>query len=168
MTGLLLLFVMSLWIGFAIWLSVLVARGIKWKWRLLVAILFFFVVLPLPLVDEIIGRAQFRSLCAKDAMEFRVKVEKPEGRVTRYSSDPLRAKVPGALVPITRTVKRFTDTRTSEVVVEHTVYEAGGGFLIRALGISNSDSPLLFNSTCSPTNKRGEAANLTFKFSVIN
>ena len=60
MGGLILLFVIGFWLAFVIWLSKIITKKLpkKW-WRIPIGILVFTVLLPLPVLDEIVGGRQF-------------------------------------------------------------------------------------------------------------
>ena len=169
MTGLFLIAVVGLWI----WLVFKVSRVIGMRvaqgwWSIPIALLIFLVLLPLPVLDEIIGRFQFRALCAKNAV-FRMGVEQPEGRVTRETISPSNEVVPGTAITIYGTGIKYTDIQSGEIVVQFDRYVAKGGIFIRTLGISEGNAPITMDRpSCSPEKARGESAHRTFKFSVIN
>jgi hypothetical protein len=60
MTGIFLLLVIVTWVAIVIWLSQILTEKLpKASWRIPIAILVFAVLLPLPLIDEIVGGRQF-------------------------------------------------------------------------------------------------------------
>lgn len=151
MTGLLLIVVAIGWIVIALAIARRLAQGTKATARgAFVGFVAFALLLPLPVVDEIIGGFQLRALCR-------------EGAVARYEEDRLRGKtvrmrlepnpvVPSlmqaptrrvaALIPIEEQTEEWIDAATGEVLLSQNAYTAKGGLLIRMLGISNNDSPL--------------------------
>lgn len=168
MTGIFLFAVIGAWV----WICLRITRRLfpsipdqprrKWVGRIVFAIL-----LLVPVADEIVGGFQFRALCREKAV-FRFGVEKPQGRTTRVIVNRPNEIVPGKILRIDRLNFTYVDIYTNEEVVEFDEYVAKGGVLIRALGISESDAPLTMDSSCSPQKERGEVANRTFNFSVIN
>jgi len=169
MAGLLLLSIFIAWLLATLWLSKRATQtmAISWK-RHAARIGLLTILLPLPLVDEIIGGFQFRALCEKNAV-FQMGVSNPEGRVTKYVGDPVNELVPGTAIRIYRTHAKFIDIQSDEVVVQFDEYTASGGKFIRALSISEGNAPLTIGiPACSPEQKRGEAVHRTMQFSVIN
>jgi hypothetical protein len=169
MTGLLLLAVVGVWIWVSFRITRAVARRVRpGTRRALTAWLLFPALLVLPLLDEIIGGFQFRALCARNP-NFEIGVAEPQGRTTRYSASPLNEVVPRTAIRILHTRVEFTDVETGELVVRYDRYVASGGLFIRALGVSEKDSPLTIDPTwCSPEAVRGENVRRTLGFSVIN
>ncbi len=169
MTGIVLLAVVGLWL----WVCIAVARALLRQlrpqpWRWLAAASLFALMLVAPVGDEIVGGFQFRALCEKYAV-FRVGVERPEGRVTRFSANSPNETVPGTAITIYHTAIDYTDVQTGESVVKFDRYLAQGGVFIRTLGISQSNAPITMERpSCSPEQARGESVHRTLKFTVIN
>lgn len=169
MTGILLLIVVGLWV----WVCVAVARALMRRlqmqpWRSLAGFTAFAALLVAPVADEIVGGFQFRALCEKNAV-FRVGVENPEGRVTRFSANPANEILMGTALTIYDTGIEYIDVQSGEIVVKFHRYVAKGGIFIRSLGISENNSPITMGRpSCSPEQVRGEAVHSTLKFSVIN
>jgi hypothetical protein len=96
-------------------------------------------------------------------------VDNPQGRTTRYSANPSNEIVPGTAIRIYHTRSEYVDVDTGELVLRLDSYVVKGGLFIRALGISENNSPLTIDPTsCSPEDARGENVSRTLKFSVIN
>jgi hypothetical protein len=169
MTGILLIIVASVWLWLVLVLTRSATQLFKSKGtRLFVAVVVFSLLLVAPVGDEIVGGFQFRALCEKNA-NFRMGVSKPEGRVTRFSISPSNEVVSGTAITIRHSGIQYTDVQTGALVLEFDRYGAKGGVFIRTLGISENNSPITMGySSCSPEKKRGEAAHLTMKFTVIN
>lgn len=167
MTGLFLLAVVGLWVWIAFKLSRRIsafARLGSGKGRLLV----FVALMLLPLTDEIVGGTQFRVLCFNNASEFRLGVADPEGRTTRVTIDPSNEWLRGTAIPIRHSRYYYHDVNTGELVVEFDRYVAKGGLFIRALGISENDSPLTIGRpACSPQSSRAEGVHRTLRFNVV-
>lgn len=169
MTGIYLLIVVALWICICIVLTrALLHRLPIQAWRLPVGATVFVALLVAPVGDEIVGGFQFRSLCEKNAV-FQIGVEKTEGRIARFSSNPSNEIVPGTAITIYHTGIEYTDVQSGEIVVKFDRYAAKGGVLIRALGISESNSPITMGRhACSPEQARGESVHRTLNFSVVH
>lgn len=169
MTGLLLIVVVGLWL----WACVALTRALMPRlpaqpWRSLIGLVVFVALLVAPVADEIVGGFQFRALCEKNAV-FRMGVERPEGRSTKVLLKPSNETVPGTAITIYHTGIEYTDVQSGELVVQFDEYVAKGGLFIRALGISESNSPITMGShACSPEQTRGESVRRTLNFSVIN
>jgi hypothetical protein len=160
MTGILFIGVVVVWISLAIVLTRAMTRNLTSRAKRRVASLFVFaLLLALPVADEIIGGFQLRALCREGA-EPKYDEAKVRGRTVYLRRVP-HPDVPGvttfpsrrvhALIPITEEEVVWLDTETAEVLVTYKAYSAKGGVLIRALGISNTDSPLTFEpSSCRP------------------
>jgi len=150
-TGFLLIGVLIAWLAVAIALARAFTRGIKAGARRAAAgVVVFALLLPLPVVDEIIGGFQLRAFCREGAVA-RYDEEKLRGRTVRMRLEP-NPGVPsvmqtptrrvGALIPIEEQTEEWIDVATGEVLLSQKAYTARGGLLIRMLGISNDDSPL--------------------------
>ncbi len=149
MTGILLLFVAGIWLAVVIWLSKFITKKLPetW-WRTPVGIVVFAVLLPLPLVDEIVGGRQFEALC-KDNSTIQVDRVTAVGR-TVYLADLPDTPITGTWVPVRLQPWRFLDAATGETVVSYNILHATGGRFIRALGISEGSVPLTFKGGCEP------------------
>ena len=169
MTGIFLLIVVGLWVWACVAMTRALLRKVPSKGgRWLVAPIAFFVLLALPVVDEIIGGFQFRALCEKNAV-LHIGIANPEGRVTKFSANPANEIVPRTAITIYHTQVEYTDVNSGELVVQFHRYVAKGGVFIRTLGISEGNSPITMGrSACSPEQVRGETISRTLKFSVIN
>lgn len=58
--------------------------------------------------------------------------------------------MPGTAVPIREDLWEYVDPRSGEVVITYKTYSATGGWLIRILGISEGNAPLIFRHHCEP------------------
>lgn len=149
MTGIFLLFVAGIWLGIVIFLAKAIAKKMpeKW-WRIPLSVLAFLALLPLPLVDEIVGGMQFANLC-KQSATIQVDREKAKGRTVFY--DPQSSvNFNGTWLPIAMQPWKFVDAKTGETILSYNTLIAGGGRFIRMLGISEGGMPLTFSGTCGP------------------
>lgn len=109
-------------------------------------VLIFAFLLSLLIVDEIIGRHQFYSACSKYAVVDLA----PDIRSDRvYTVRNGRGdSIEGAVVPLTLYRSTAIDVEAGRMLFRYGMVDAKGGWLIRSLGISNSDTPLLYPSRC--------------------
>lgn len=158
MTGLFLLALVWLWAWLMFklsrWIGGRVTRG-RWRWPL--AVLLFTVLLPLPVVDELIARPQIEKLCRERAV-LKIDEQKIKGRRVKSFADPLNERVPGTAIPVTFTKFIFRDAETSEELASRGSYDVKGGALVRGLGLTQSPSPLFVRDYCAPSEGIYEAA----------
>ena len=149
---LLLLFVAVFWLVIAFYFVKLVTLvlPITW-WRFLVRMALFLALLPLPLIDEIVGKRQFEKLCSEHAT-IQIDRAKAVGKTVYLAVQP-DVEIKGTWVRVVLKPWRYVDATTGETVVSYDTLRAVGGRLIRALGISEGGIPLTFKSTCVPTNR---------------
>ncbi len=164
MTGILLLFVAGIWLAIVIWLSKFITKKLpEMWWRTPVGIVVFAVLLPLPLVDEIVGGRQFEQLC-KDNSTIQVDRVTAVGKTVYFDPQP-DVEIKGTWVRVVLKPQRFVDATTGEPVVSYNELTARGGRFIRVLGISQG-MPLTFKGSCVPENRPGSIE--TFKPFGIN
>ena len=149
MTFFFLVFVAALWIVAAFWIAWIATRILPATgWRALVGMLLFLVLVPLPLVDEIFGKAEFERLCAENAM-IHVDRAKAAGR-TVYLADLPTTEASGTWLRIAVQPWDYLDATTNEVVVSYNILAASCGRVICALGITEG-APLTFSPYyCQP------------------
>lgn len=162
MSGLLLIGIAVIWAIVALLLATYAAGRVKTKGvGITIWILVFAVLLPLPLIDEIVGGFQFRALCREGAvMRYEsealkgslLTIKKEASSLDRMYDSPPAKDLTGVAIPIRETTFEFYVQGKSAPVLTYKTYSAKGGWLIRALGISQSDSPLTMPSGfCGPT-----------------
>jgi hypothetical protein len=155
MTALFLFLVVGLWAWVAYKLSRWIGGRIPLKqWQIPFAILAFVVLLVAPLVGELVGWWQFESLCDEYAVQLidekaalNAHVVSVGGKLSRYES--------GTAVRIKIQPWIYQDSTSGKVIVSYHTISAEGGWLIHALSISETNSPLLFSRSCAPVNERG-------------
>ena len=158
-------------VGLWIWACVAIARFAarstnNARWRVPVAALAFSLSLVLPVADEIIANRQLESLCREGAV-MKLDEAKLKGRRVKVAWSPLDAKVPNVVIPTTYSRLLFLDEGTSSELGTRGSYRVKGGVLIRALGISESNSPMFASSYCAPAEGEHEAAKRV-GFTIIN
>lgn len=168
MSGIALLVIFAIWIWASVWLTrILVRRIAPGMRRQVMALAILVVLLVLPVLDEVIGRYQFHDLCAREAVLV-LGVTNPEGRVVRYKAEPSNARVPGTAIPILRSHIEYHDTTTGELIAQYDSFVAKGGLAARALGLSESNSPLTIGSPVCSGEGSSTALPVRLKFQVAN
>jgi hypothetical protein len=149
MTGLLLLVVIGVWFAITNEISKIIAAKLpdRW-WRKLIRLFILTVLLLLPLLDEIVGGQQFRALCEANST-IQIDRAKAKGK-TVYLLDLPDIQIKSIWVPVRIQEWRYVDAMTGEPVVSYNVLHATGGWLIRALHISEGNAPLTFKEYCAP------------------
>lgn len=152
MTGLFLLFVTVLWMTVVVCLSKIVTKRLPMTWwRLPVGFLMFLVLLPLPLIDEIVGGRQFEQLC-KENSTIQVDRATAAGKTVYFVPQP-DVEIKGTWLRVVLKPQRFVDASTGEVVIGLNKLVASGGWLVRTLGISEGGVPLTFKGWCQPVDQ---------------
>lgn len=148
MTGLFLLAVLGVWLAVATFVARMIGRFFKSQFKKIAAVLIsFMLVLVLPFSDELIGVYQMNSLCSKNGFPPMAAFEKQRGR-TLVSRMSLFKPVPGTLLETEMAEKTYVDELSGEVVIRFSIYRVRGGWLIRGLGISENNSPLIVSASC--------------------
>ena len=153
MSGILVIGVVMLWFWAAVVIGQLITSKLKNPW--LKSLLTFFaiaVLVPLPVADEIIGRIQFHVLCNKYVVQY-IDEKHAANRKVLYVPRGKDRYVEGTAIPIRINPEVYKDAETGRVLVSSHTLIANGGWLIRTLGISETNSPLLFNAGCAPLNQ---------------
>lgn len=141
-----------MWLAVAAWLSKIITSKLPPDtWRIPVAVVIFAGLLPLPVLDEIVGGWQFNQLCNEHATITIVRVASV-GRTVYFVPEP-NVEVKGTWVRVVLQPKRFVDATTGETVVRYDELIATGGWLTKKLGIFEGGMPLTFNGTCVPPNR---------------
>ncbi len=149
MTGILLLIVAAGWLAVVIWLTKIITNKLPaaW-WRTPVVIGIFAVLLPLPLVDEIVGGRQFEQLC-KENSTIQVDRATAVGKTVYLAKTP-DVEIKNTWVRVVSQPRQFVDATTGETVISFNDLIADGGRFIRTLGISEGGVPLTFKGWCQP------------------
>lgn len=149
MTGLLLIFVFGVWFMVAKWIASKIVADINSPKAKKVAKPLILVLLMLaPLADEVMGGVQFYALCSKEAV-LKVDEEKARNKIV-ISQGASNEYLTGYMLPIGKQYWSYKDIDTGEILVSWNEFRAKGGIFIRTLGISETDSPILFSGVCYP------------------
>lgn len=165
MSGLILLAALIAFIVFLIWVSGLMARRLKISagWKTFLRMVFVVGVFPLMIMDEIVGKSQFDSLCQSGAT-FRINAAGIRGQTVRVSSS--QTPLANVAIPITSTEIIYTDTQSQDVLAKVIGFRASSGWLARTITQSDDWPPLIFaRSTCWP--ELGGRLEDTYQFSVL-
>ena len=148
MTGLLLMLVGIVWIVIVSFLVRFKADFIlpKPPWRKVAQAGLFALLLPLPIIDEIVGGWQFARLC--DANVVRVNKETARGKTIYLEVSGYEKPIPGTWVKVWTMTSRYLDAANGEVVVSFDHLRAEGGHLFP--GFDSGHDPLTFKGTCVP------------------
>lgn len=163
MTGLLFLAVLALWFYAVKWMvKKIVSRLPDRPWRSTAKWCIFALLLPLPLIDEIVGGWQFKQLC--EANVVRVNKETARGRTVYPEGGAYEILLPGTWVKVWKMSFRDLDLATGEVVVSFDHLRAEGGHLFP--GFDSGHEPMTFKGTCWPSEKpdKNFYANLGLKY----
>ena len=149
MTGFLLIGVCALWIIVSVWIGQTLGNFSPDRpWRPAIQFLIVGAIIPLPLIDEIVGGWQFSQLC-KQHDSIYLNRETARGK-TVYFAKSQKLAIGGMWVPVVQKPKHFLDVATNEPVLAYERFDATGGVFIRSLGISEGNAPLTFPSSCEP------------------
>lgn len=149
MSGLLFLTVLAVWLYPTHRIARAATHKLQGVWRVLAYLCAFPLVYLSPIGDEIVASVQLESVC-RDGAVMKIDEQKIKGRRVKVASEPLNAPVPGVAVPVTYSRLVMRDAETGEILGSRGRYVVKGGWLIRTLSISESDSPLFVRSFCAP------------------
>lgn len=129
MIGIYLLFLLGVWTAFVAWLSVKITKRLpESKWRPLIGIALFIMLLPLLLIDEMVGKRQFERLCRENSTIYIAPDAK--GRTVYLAETPDKV-AKGTWVRIVLHPWRYVDATTGETIVSYNSFQAGGGWFMR-------------------------------------
>ena len=162
MIGLFFLFLCLLWLLIAGLLTRFIFRLLPEKfWRIPVSVLIFATLIPLPLIDEIIGKEEFERLC-KENLSIRI-TPNAKGRTVYFAKT--QEYQTGTWLRFTLTPWEFLDAENDQVVVKYVTVQASGGWLSHQF--TESKVPLFFGKHyCAP--ERRPASIEAFKAIGIN
>jgi hypothetical protein len=151
MTGIFFIAIWLVWFFISFRVALFVARRFQnFFVKLVIGLLALALLLPLPLLDEILAQPQMVALCKEGAV-LKIDADRIKGRKVRLAFEPSNAMVEGTYVPIRYTRVVFRDAGSGDGLGDFARYSAQGGYLIRGLRISESNSPVFMRpSSCSP------------------
>ena len=114
--------------------------------RLALMVLALVVLLPLPVIDELLAKPQFDALC-RDHLAVSMPVGAVQSRRVHHRVLPAEP-LPGLPVPVSRHKHLYIDDATHQTVASYSSFEAHPGKLARLAGLSQA--PLTFEGRCAP------------------
>ncbi len=159
MTGLFLLFIATAWIAVAAAIAYASTSSIRMKTlRFLLSVAVWGLLLPLPLIDELVGKLQFDRLCNEYSA---IQIDANARGKTVYLEETSDVELQGTWLRIVRKPWRFVDAQSRDSVVVYNTLLADGGWLVRSLSLTEGGAPISFRGSCSPKNR--PASIQTFK-----
>ncbi len=162
MTGIILLAFILLFAYVAWKISFICTSKLPHIARIIISTIAIALATPLLVIDEIIASREFDNLC-KTPPSIKDEISKKE--VILVYGPHTKTKSLGIEIVSSKT--EFLDQNTQESLGIYYSYKIYGGFFIKTLGISNSNSPLIIHpSYCSP----GKSDNFAKKhnFTIVN
>lgn len=162
MALLILLIIVAPWAAFLYGVSyVCLARFKSRHARKTAAAFIAAVLVPLPIVDEIVGAWQFSELCAAES-KYAISPATLGRRFDLRQGSTGPTARSGSVRPLDQMTITFTDVATGEVVATGPAFIAKGGWLVQHLGSPTgaNDSPLLGRQQCFPSSSMPQAAQL--------
>lgn len=150
MTGLLLFAVVGFWVALCRWLSRVIARWAFPRHPRRDAIRFsvFLILLPLIVIDELTAIPEFRRVCSEYAVLVKDREEQVDTAVwfgDSQSQDRSFGLLAGAVQR-----RQYVVAGTRTPAFHYHSVSVRGGILIRTLGISQANRPLILDSPCAP------------------
>ncbi|MFS2113594.1 hypothetical protein [Herbaspirillum frisingense] len=145
MIGLLFLIVFFVWLASAFYFGRAIPRwlGLKRAWSYLFVPLAFLA----PIVDELIGRWQFKRLCEKEAVVW-LSPDWESVRAVRNVSPDSSEPVRGTVIPISIQQAIYVDADTGQPFMNYNAVHTNGGLLLGTLGLGLGGT-----TTCWPKDK---------------
>lgn len=166
MTGLLLIVVFLIWIKICAALSRKITINIKSRTKKITGrLIIFFILLPAPLSDELVGLFQFKSLCKQYAV-VSIDEQNAANRQVRVEIRDRDTYAKGTALKIYIDPYVYRDIETNKIIVRYNTLQAEGGWLMRLLGISETNAPLLFKPFCAPVD--AHAFKKKYNIKVVN
>jgi UDP-N-acetylmuramyl pentapeptide phosphotransferase/UDP-N-acetylglucosamine-1-phosphate transferase len=165
MIGILFFATVGLWFYLVTILTKCVVKMMpKKKWRNWIAVLFFLILMPMPIIDEIFGAREFKKLCSENAALV-IDLKSASGKTVYLDYLP-DVEIKNTWLPMRIQRWQFLDEKTSEPVLSYNVIFVSGGKLVRTLHISEGNVPLTLKSFCAPEKHPSNA--IMFKEFGIN
>lgn len=142
-----LLIVFTIWFVILKWLVRKISSHLPDRpWRKFAQVAIFVALIPLPLVDEIVGGRQFARLC--EANVVHVNKDTARGKTVYSDIHAPTSQVPWTWVKVWKHATLYRDVTTDEVVLSFDYLSAQGGHLFP--GFDSGPDPLTFKGTCKP------------------
>ena len=136
-----------IWLSISFFLARIFTKWVRSPFRIGAIFIVTMIIFTLPAVDEIIGKYQFKSLCAKNSIVHIS--DNVEGRIV-YLMDTPDSKLEGYILPVKAQIWKFADIKNNEIVIDYKVLYSRGGFLGGGLHLTDDGGPVIFNGICRP------------------
>lgn len=149
MSGLILIGVVLFWLWAAVVIGQMLTSKLKDSWpKSLATFLTTAVLIPLPVVDEIIGGIQFRALCG---VETQINYDKYKLANKTVHSQLLDAvDIESLTIPVISQTWNYRDIQSQEILLNYKTLDAEGGWLSRVIGFQSLRKPFTFDGHCGP------------------
>lgn len=149
MGGLIVFFIIGLWIFLVSKLTGFLSRWIPAsKFSTVLKVLLFVLLLVTPFMDEIVGGFQFRALCKAEAQ-----LKYDEAKLANKTVYPQTINL-GDLKSMTvqgnSYIETYTEAKTHELLMSYKVLNADGGWLSRWIDFNSVSDPYTFTGHCGP------------------
>lgn len=150
MGGLLFFGALLVWVAAVIWLARRLSRATKVRppLRHVVTCALAIVIVFLPVADEVASKPYFEWLCHRGAI-VNIAADKVRGKAMRLTFEPSDAPVTGTPIRISRDHYVYRDAVTGEALIQFDTYQAEGGVLARAIGMTRG-RPVTGTFYCAP------------------
>jgi hypothetical protein len=161
MTGLLLIFIIAAWLLLVYGLVRLVTARLPARpWRAPLRMALYAALLPLPVIDEVVGVRQFLGVCRENST-VTVDPAKAAGRTVFLAQGA--SPVAGTWIPVTLTHWRYYDVTTRELVVSYNTVRVSGGRLITLFPLWDGGAPFILSRTYCQPERLGSGPNALLK-----
>lgn len=152
MSFLLFLTLALIWLAVAYGGVVLVtARLPRAWWRTVLRVFLYLALLPAPILDEMIAKPAFETMCREKASDVVIDSQTPRGRTVWFGGSQ-RSEIKAGRLKVVATKRTYVDASTHEPIYHYYQLRANGGFLMSDVGLSEGGVPLLFDGSCQPKN----------------
>jgi hypothetical protein len=142
------------WTGICLWAAHRLGQWVAPGLPLAGQVLALGVLLPLPVIDELLAQPQFAALCREQGT-LRLAAGATAGRFVRLSILP-DEPVHGLPVPVSRRKQLYLDDETHQPLASIHTVQAHPGKLGRWIGAG--DIPLTFPGHCAPADLQAQLA----------
>ncbi|ODS23436.1 hypothetical protein AB835_08725 [Candidatus Endobugula sertula] len=148
MAGLIFFTVIGVWFFLVLAFVAWVVKKLpdKW-WKVPIITVLFFVILILPIMDEVVGGIYFLQLCRKNATII-IDSEKTSG-ITIWYGGREQENIELSTLPIKKIKISYVEAYKKTPIYHYYRIEIGSGWLSHILGFG---SPMLFSGVCQPEN----------------
>lgn len=148
MGGLILLFIIGLWIFLVAKLAGFLSRLLPAnKFSIALKVLIFVLLMAMPFMDEIIGGFQFRALCKAEAVATYDEA-KVQGKTVHLKSAEV-IHYTKTILPTYKQIWRYADHETNDELLNYVDIHSDGGWLSRWINFNSVQRPYTFDGSCS-------------------